>query len=146
MFLLLLIAICVLSCAAYIIGDKYCIEPVETLGGICGWVSGFSIIVSCIVLIFSYGTSLDTVSNLANFYDRNYKIWQVAIEKYPNAVVIDTKGETAKTTNLSRDFIHNVLKYNRDLQWYQLYENHWFYDTFITTVDKRLKFLEIPPR
>lgn len=144
MLILILIGVFILSAVIFMIGRKYSPGFLEVVGGVGTWFAGIVIAVCGIVILNSYPSSLSEVAELSNFYDRNYKIWQVAIEKYPNAVVIDTKGETAKTTNLSRDFITQVLKYNKGLQWYQLYENHWFYEAFVTTVDKRLKFLEIP--
>ena len=145
MIIFICIMLCVFCTIAFSILDRYRnMDGLAIFSVVCAWIFGIASAILLVILMFTYPTSLDNVSQLTNFYHRNYAVWQHAIEKYPTAVEIDTKGTTAVTTNVTRDFIQQVLNYNEELQWYKLYQNNWFYAPFITEVPRDLEFLEIP--
>jgi hypothetical protein len=114
-------------------------QDFSLVGGVA-WIIAAVMIV---VLLISYPISLSTVSSMENFYLRNQKIYAEAVEKFPNAARVETTNGTAKTVLLSYEYTKEVMDYNKELQWYFNYQNHWFLKPFITKVSDKLKFIEL---
>lgn len=141
---MIFIILTVIMIAGIFVFNRARSEVLEISAAVLSWSSGILLAIFLVILLFSYPISLDTVSRSSNFYNRNYAVWTYALEKYPTAVQIETKGETAKVTNITRYFLDEVLNYNETLQWYRTYQNHWLYAPFISKMPDELKFLEIP--
>jgi hypothetical protein len=108
--------------------------------GVGSWVI---MAVLLIVLLISYPASLSMVSSMENFYLRNQKIYAEAVEKFPNAARVETTHGAAKTVLLSYKYAEEVMDYNKELQWYRNYQDHWLIKPFVTKVSDKLKFIEL---
>ena len=119
------------------------LESVGNLLAGFGVVAEVVLAIMLIVFLFSYSTSLNTVSDMQNFYERNQRIFSEAVVEFPDAATIKTSEGTSQEFKLSWDYTWNVLMYNKNLRWYQNYQDHWFYRLFVTRVSDDLDFIEL---
>lgn len=96
-----------------------------------------------IIILVSYPTSLDTVSKMENFYERNRDIYKGGVEMFPDATTVKSKEGTVETVKLSWDYTHEVLSYNENIKWYRRYQNNWFYGVFVTKLPVNLDFIDL---
>lgn len=96
-----------------------------------------------IIVLISYPTSLNTVSKMENFYERNHDIYKNGVETFPDATTVKTKEGTVETVKLSWDYTHEVLSYNENLKWYRRYQNNWFYGVFVAKLPADLVFIDL---
>jgi hypothetical protein len=111
---------------------------VSIFGRICWIVAG----VMTFIMLISYPSSLETISSLENFQERNYDLFTGAVEQFPDAATVMTKEDTSTKKMLSYKYVEDVLSYNESLKWYRMYQDHWFTSPFVGKVSDKLKFIE----
>jgi|SRR3989339_1298420 len=136
MLFLAIILVAVIGIVIYAIWD---VDIANVIGIIALIVAGIMLICA----FFSYGSSLDTVAEMENFYERNGRIFSEAVVAFPDAVTVKTSDNTTQTVKLSWDYTKEILSYNNDLKWYKKYQNHWFYSFFIAHVPDKLEYIEL---
>jgi hypothetical protein len=119
-------------------------DTIANIASAAVMICAIATVVMLFVALFSYTASLDTVSTMENFYDRNYTVEKLAMEQYANAVEVKTSENTVTTVTIAKDFVDDVMTYNRKLTWYRNYQHNWIYSFFITEVPDRLQYLELP--
>lgn len=143
MIILLFLAIGLVCLALAGVVAKKRLDSAETALNVIGVCSLIVMALLTVIALISYPCSLNNISNMENFYERNHQMFVEAVGKYPNAVTVKTKDDTTETVRLSWDYTKKVLDYNNDVKWYKKYQDHWFYGVFVGKIPEKLDFVQL---
>jgi hypothetical protein len=77
------------------------------------------------------------------FYKENNKLYQEAIELYPNTVSVQNSGGAQTHTTIQYKYLLQVESYNRDLTWYRKYQDNVIVGAFIFDAPEYLQPIDL---
>lgn len=87
--------------------------------------------------------SSQTIADMKSLYVDNNKIFIEASDKYSAATKTTYDQGAVIVTTVPYFYTETIIKYNKNITWYKMYQNHWFFDMFVGKIPAELSSLPL---